>query len=328
MPLSKTLTCHNCDLPFQQYIGEQSKIGVRKVDRYAIFVDAGYLWAGGIDTVFPSTDDQRLTRSDVVLQYRNLINYLRERAKVFAPGRELLRVYWYDAAPDRTPTPEQRKVASVAETKIRIGHLTANGVQKNVDTLLLLDLNNLARQHSIQTAILLAGDGDFLEGVTSAQEFGIKVYLWGIGSQSSSVSPELVMEVDDYSYLEYKDLSPFFERRPRPQAAHVKWESIERFTPQDEPPITYERIHTIEPDDLRRTGAGFALRYQSTASPGEVQIALESFPQIPDHVHYRLLRYTFEVHQLTWGQRLNSQQITALRDGFKDQLLEIDSEGR
>ncbi|WP_298207518.1 hypothetical protein [Ferrimicrobium sp.] len=45
---------------------------------FATFIDAGYLWVGDIDTVFPSTEDQRLTRTGVVLQRRNFIQFLRE----------------------------------------------------------------------------------------------------------------------------------------------------------------------------------------------------------------------------------------------------------
>ena len=160
--------------------------------RYAVFVDAGYLWAAGITAVFgDSKEVDSYNRSNVKIDYRDLIHMIKSFSKKMANERELLRVYWYDAAPDRVPTKEHQKINVLPEVKTRIGHLTANGVQKNVDTMLLLDLNALARQNSIATAVILGGDGDFVEGVATAQSFGVKVYIMAIGSDGNSLSPEL-----------------------------------------------------------------------------------------------------------------------------------------
>jgi hypothetical protein len=42
----------------------------------------------------------------------------------------LLRLYWYDAAVNRTPTPEQLSIADLSDTKIRFGQLNARREQK------------------------------------------------------------------------------------------------------------------------------------------------------------------------------------------------------
>jgi hypothetical protein len=51
---------------------------------------------------------------------------------------ELLRIYWYDAAPRKELTPEQQEVWQQTDTKLRLGSLTKSiWLQKGVDARLL-----------------------------------------------------------------------------------------------------------------------------------------------------------------------------------------------
>jgi uncharacterized LabA/DUF88 family protein len=291
--------------------------------RYAVFVDAGYLWAAGITAVFgDSKEVESYNRSNVKIDYRDLIHMIKSFSKKMANDRELLRVYWYDAAPDRVPTKEHQKINVLPEVKTRIGHLTANGVQKNVDTMLLLDLNALARQNSISTAVILGGDGDFVEGVATAQSFGVKVYIMAIGSDGNSLSPELRAEADDVLLLGRSDLTKYFTPPPKPQTAKPKWapleligsESVEIAVEQEA--VYQPRSEQVTTQDVAIVGGNFARRYKMMASAGEVESTLRSKPQVPDSTHFRLLRYTLEYFDMPWGTLLPSHLAEAMREGF------------
>ena len=293
------------------------------MSRCAVFVDAGYLWAGGTDAVFGSQNSHK--REDITFLHKEFISYLKERASIITNNKELLRVYWYDGAPDRQPTKEHLKIASIPETKIRIGHFTANGVQKNVDAMLLLDLTNLARVGAIDTAVILAGDGDFLEGVSVSQELGVKVYLLGISGEVESISPELRNEVDICRYLEPKDLTRFFSLTNSSTTTKSRWVTLEMKNPKE---VTGEitkdsyRDGSIEitMEDMCSAGKSFATRQKLRLSPTEVEAVCNSFPQVPDQLHYLLLRYTFERHGIVWGSQLPYDYVQEIRNGFWDEI--------
>ncbi len=290
------------------------------MDRYAIFIDAGYLWAAGMNLIFERTlGDTVPSRSSTSLQYQPLIDKLKVMAAELAPGLELLRVYWYDAAPDRQPTPEHIKIGSVPETKVRIGHLTANGVQKNVDTMLLLDLNALAQQNSIKTAVIVGGDGDFLEGVITAQALGVKVFLFGIEGEVETVSPELKIEVDGCYYLGNKDLQPYFFQRGVPLRTK-SWALGASRAEDFEGSVSYNRAQELKEDEVYDAGIRFGRSFKMQSSPDEVASTLSSKPSVPDITHYRLLRFTLEKFNIPWGYRLPSSLADAMRKGFWEEL--------
>ncbi len=296
--------------------------------RYAVFVDAGYLWAAGITAVFGEREEvESYNRSNVKIDYRDLINMIKSYSKKMANDRELLRVYWYDAAPDRVPTKEHQKINVLPEVKTRIGHLTANGVQKNVDTMLLLDLNALARQNSIATAVILGGDGDFVEGVATAQSFGVKVYIMAIGSDGNSLSPELRAEADDVFLMSGTLLGKYFTPPPKPQAAKPKWAPLEligsdvaQVAPPEQEEVYQPRSEQVTLQDVVLVGGNFARRFKMMASAAEVESTLRSKPQVPESTHFRLLRYTLEYFDMPWGTQLPSHLADAMREGFWSEL--------
>jgi uncharacterized LabA/DUF88 family protein len=149
------------------------------MDRCAVFIDAGYLIAEGAKGFLaPSA-----TRGDVAVDFEALIGRLTERA-ISVSGLPLLRIYWYDGAPDGIPTSDQLAISALPDVKLRLGRISG-GRQKGVDALVYRDLSVLARERSIVTAFLLAGDEDLREGVVTAQELGVHLTLWGLGRQDN-----------------------------------------------------------------------------------------------------------------------------------------------
>ncbi|MFI0367138.1 NYN domain-containing protein [Actinomadura sp. 1N219] len=175
--------------------------------RYAIFVDAGYLYAAS-GALLLSCGSRREYR----VAAEKLIKALTDHADEQRRG-ELLRVYWFDAAPKRQPTVDQRVIANLPLVKLRLGNLNAQGQQKGVDAQLRADLEALARHRAITDAVLLAGDEDMLPAVEAAQRYGVRVHLWGVEPTHGSNQAEwLVWESDTVEVLPADFLRPYFTK--------------------------------------------------------------------------------------------------------------------
>ena len=110
-------------------------------------------------------------------------------------GAQLLRIYWYDGLLGARPSIEQEELARTDNVKVRLGTVTA-GQQKGVDSLIVTDLIELARNHAISDAVLLSGDEDLRIGVQIAQSFGVRVHLLGIEPSRGNQSNLLRQEAD------------------------------------------------------------------------------------------------------------------------------------
>ncbi|WP_067806551.1 NYN domain-containing protein [Actinomadura formosensis] len=175
--------------------------------RYAIFVDAGYLYAASGALLLGCG-----SRREYRVAAEKLIKALTDHADEQRRG-ELLRVYWFDAAPKRQPTVDQRVIANLPLVKLRLGNLNAQGQQKGVDAQLRADLEALARHRAITDAVLLAGDEDMLPAVEAAQRYGVRVHLWGVEPTHGSNQAEwLVWESDTVEVLPAEFLRPYFTK--------------------------------------------------------------------------------------------------------------------
>ncbi|GAA2718053.1 NYN domain-containing protein [Actinocorallia aurantiaca] len=173
--------------------------------RYAVFVDAGYLYAASGALLLEAG-----SRREYRVFAEKLIKALTAHADAKING-ELLRLYWFDAAPRKQPTVEQRVIANLPLVKLRLGNLNAQGQQKGVDAQLRADLEALARHRAITDAVLLAGDEDMLPAVEAAQRYGVRVHLWGVEPTHGSNQAEwLVWESDTVEVLPADFLRPYF----------------------------------------------------------------------------------------------------------------------
>ena len=162
--------------------------------RSAVFVDAGYLYAQGSAAAF----GEKLRRNVLALDLPATISKLIDdsMAKTAAP---LLRSYWYDGLVRGRPSPDQVQVANSYDVKLRLGIVNTEGHQKGVDSLIVTDLIELARNRAIGDAIILSGDEDLRIGVLVAQSYGVRVHLIGIEPAKGSQSLALLQEVDTAS---------------------------------------------------------------------------------------------------------------------------------
>ncbi len=146
--------------------------------RCAVFVDAGYLFAAGSELLTGSQQK----RSVMGLDVDEAIKQLRDTADEATGQVQLLRILWYDGMVGTRRSGQQSALARANDVKLRLGTVTSSGQQKGVDSLIVTDLLDLARNQAISDAVLVSGDADIRVGVELAQRFGVRVHLIGIAS--------------------------------------------------------------------------------------------------------------------------------------------------
>jgi hypothetical protein len=162
------------------------------MDRYAIFVDVGYVLASVADLITGSPE-----RNRVNCDFGALVDSLASES-----GRgtslPLLRTYWYDASLSGQPEHDQEKVAELQGVRLRLGRLVRRE-QKGVDSRIVRDLIVLARDSAIAEAYVLAGDEDLCEGVEEAQDHGVRIVLVGVPGVNQSRL--LMQQADQHQVL-------------------------------------------------------------------------------------------------------------------------------
>ena len=180
--------------------------------RVAIFVDAGYLYAQGSKAL--TGESQPRPRSYMELKASDVIANLKLTANSKTSDTPLLRIYWYDGMPHQGPSMEQEGLADMDDVKIRLGAISPSGQQKGVDSLIVTDLIDLARNNAISDAVLLSGDEDIRIGVQIAQSFGVRVHLIGIEPIRGSQSRALFQESDTTTEWSKADVDKFLALKP------------------------------------------------------------------------------------------------------------------
>ncbi|MFF4254647.1 NYN domain-containing protein [Streptomyces sp. NPDC001663] len=171
------------------------------MDRCIVLVDAGYLLGAAASLLAGEP-----SRSRITVDHTALIQGLRERAESDTE-RPLLRIYWFDGAPDRVPQPEHRRLRVMPRVTVRLGALTRSDgrwAQKGVDAAMHAELTELARNRACSDVVLVTGDGDLLPGMMAAKEHGVAVHLWAVQAADGDYnqSEDLVAEADERRVLD------------------------------------------------------------------------------------------------------------------------------
>ncbi|QTD97947.1 NYN domain-containing protein [Streptomyces cyanogenus] len=171
------------------------------MDRCIVLVDAGYLLGAAASLLAGEP-----ARSRITVDHAALIQALRERAES-ETERPLLRIYWFDGAPDRVPQPEHRRLRVMPRVTVRLGALTRSDgrwAQKGVDAAMHAELTELARNRACSDVVLVTGDGDLLPGMMAAKEHGVAVHLWAVQAADGDYnqSEDLVAEADERRVLD------------------------------------------------------------------------------------------------------------------------------
>ncbi|WP_330340616.1 NYN domain-containing protein [Streptomyces sp. NBC_00557] len=171
------------------------------MDRCIVLVDAGYLLGAAASLLAGEP-----SRSRITVDHAALIQALRVRAESETEC-PLLRIYWFDGAPDRVPQPEHRRLRVMPRVTVRLGALTRSDgrwAQKGVDAAMHAELTELARNRACSDIVLVTGDGDLLPGMMAAKEHGVAVHLWAVQAADGDYnqSEDLVAEADERRVLD------------------------------------------------------------------------------------------------------------------------------
>ena len=195
------------------------------MDRVAVFVDAGYLFAQGSVELH----GEKLTRGELVLDHKAVVDKLQAFAEQVS-GLPLLRIYWYDGT-SQGPTSQHITLAGQANVKIRLGFVNSLGQQKGVDSLIVTDMITLARNRAMAECVLLSGDEDLRVGVQQAQEYGIRVHLLGIKPARGNQSIFLLQEADATYQWKAPDLGTFMKCSPH-ERSDARSDALSTPTPE------------------------------------------------------------------------------------------------
>ena len=265
--------------------------------RTAVFVDAGYLYSAGSKFL----SGNALPRSSVRLDLDAALKALRDAVEASSPSASLLRIYWYDGMPRTGPTAEQQALADADDVKLRLGVIAYTGRQKGVDSLIVTDLIELARNQAISDAVLLSGDEDVRIGVQIAQTYGVRVHLLGIqpsGDNQGNQSRLLRQESDTSTEWHQSDIEAFLGVSHSPGSLGEETDQ-----PPDEIPNTTQQLNTVADDFIR------------ARSPTELAVlsGLEVHDAIPAEFDGMLLRSA----AVALGRYLESPEKHHLRQAVK-----------
>jgi uncharacterized LabA/DUF88 family protein len=187
------------------------------MDRCVVLVDAGYLLGAAASLLAGEP-----SRSRITVDHAAVVAGLRERAEL-ETGQPLLRIYWFDGAPDRVPQPEHRRLRVMPRVTVRLGALTRTDgrwAQKGVDAAMHAELSELARNRACSDVVLVTGDGDLLPGMMSAKEHGVAVHLWAVQAADGDYnqSEDLVAEADERRVLDREWITAAIRAREIPGA--------------------------------------------------------------------------------------------------------------
>jgi len=239
------------------------------MDRFAIMVDAGYLYASAGELCFGTSK-----RGDLSLDPERVSLALAEICRKHSDLQHL-RTYWYDGAPDAVPSQEQLAIATQKGVKLRLGRLTRHQGQKGVDSRIVRDLIILPRNRGVRSIYLMSGDEDVREGVVEAQELGVSVILMGIEPPKGQFNQAatLVREADDIIVLARSDCERFLERAV------------------DHPEVKKELDVIVEDDSSpREFGNAYGQATRRELDSGTLSTVMEIHPRIPQTIDSGLLK--------------------------------------
>lgn len=251
------------------------------MDRCALFVDAGYLYAAG-GLLFCGTT----SRERIRLEHSAVIPALMDLVQLEC-GLPVLRTYWYDAAPNAIPRAEHVQIGAQRNVKLRLGRLV-NGAQKGVDSMIVRDLMTLARERAVAAGYLLGGDEDLREGVLAAQDMGMRLTLLGIPSSSGNQAATLIREADENIVLDPDLLRPHFSIVPLPATLGLAITEPASTEPLDAAPPRVESA-ALESSVPWQAGVAFGVEWAGRASPVEFDGVRAQAPTIPGYLDAQLL---------------------------------------
>src|SRR5262245_29011414 len=184
-------------------VSRQGK-GWCRVDRCALFVDAGYALADGAMAVHGTR-----RRDSVSWDHAGLLKLLAGLARD-RTGLPVLRCYWYETA-EGGRTAEHDALAEMPGLKLRLVN-TRPGRREGIESQLRSDIVTLAKSGAIADAFIASADEHLAEIVAEVQDLGLRVVILHIASDGGWTVPQpLRQECDDIVEISAVHLRPFVD---------------------------------------------------------------------------------------------------------------------
>lgn len=175
------------------------------MNRVAVVVDAGYVWA----QLSLALVGKHGSRRDVFFDFAAFRALIKETvATQFDTPRELLRIYWFDAADPGMRSPAHIQIGLLSDYKLRMGFINEHGHQKAVDGLITTEIFALAQNRAVSDILLITGDADLSPAVAAAQQMGLRVHLVALDTLDAT-SGHLVAEADHVALWNKATLQSF-----------------------------------------------------------------------------------------------------------------------
>ena len=269
------------------------------MDRYAVFVDAEYLYAEGGRLCCNSSD-----RQEILLYGLGANDFLVSLAASVC-GLKSLRTYWYDSTSDGVPTPAQQLIAALPNMKLRLENVSGPQRQSAASLAIERDLTTLARNGAVCDAFVLSEDEELTDCVTEVQDLGVRVVLISVASSEERREHPSVLatEADEVVELTQDDLSRFIRRRR---------------APDDVASDTYDPV-----DSVVAAATEFADAWLYRATDAEFDALLDHRPRIPESIDGDLL---YAVEDMAGGTLRGQDRLRrAVRQAFWNRMdLEVE----
>jgi len=222
-----------------------------------------------------------------------------------------LRIYWYDAMPGPRMSLDQAELAQVAGVKLRLGALNNIGEQKGVDSLIVTDLIDLARNGAIADAVLISGDEDLRIAVQVAQSFGVRVHVLAAGDPSRNVSHSLQIEADSVHMLDSAWFAKHFENKvPSAPERSIPTNTLAK---QDVAPPIAKAKSTKEIDEIALEVSKELLASEDQDQLQRLRSHFADQETVPPEYDRKLIA---KVAAARGGERLSGTQMRQIRGVF------------
>jgi hypothetical protein len=289
------------------------------MDRVAVFIDAGYLFAQGSILVAGAgarPGARPLPRSHTKLDEPTALAFFEKVARD-CTNLPLLRIYWYDGT-NAGPTPVQASLASRHNVKVRLGIVNRSGEQKGVDSLIVTDLISLSRNRAMADAVLVTGDEDIRVGVQQAQELGVRVHLVGLETATTNQSYLLRQEADTLREVSRAEVASFLSLVPATPIVPVPVVAVVH-PPPTPGTVAAAGIVAAAMSATVTVSSGSALdvvlvaqTFATTLGKPDVERVVRSSPNVPNDIDRQLLA----AGRATCGRSLAEQEKRDLRKEF------------
>ncbi|WP_371152928.1 NYN domain-containing protein [Buchananella felis] len=191
-----------------------------------------------------------------------------------------------------------------------------------MDTLIVTDLVELARNRAISDAVVVSGDEDIRIAVSLAQSFGLRVHLLGAGNIARNMSRTLRHEADTVAVLPEEWLKNHLEPAPENSAVgqSVQPEARSRVCAgQPEPEasriqVDLEIVTGEELDESARRVAASLIAQVDARRLEQLRAQLESTGKIPSEFDRP---FVGAIARLQGGGRLSGGELGKARKVFR-----------